>query len=106
MPTRRSRPTLKDLATRLGISETAASFALNGRPGVSEQTRERVLALAEELQWAPNHAARTLSGITSMTVGSCSPGTCRSSGWRASISGCCPGPSRCSASAGTACSSR
>lgn len=69
MPPRRPRPTLKDLATRLGISETAASFALNGRPGVSEQTRERVLALAEELQWAPNHAARTLSGFTSMTVG-------------------------------------
>ncbi|GAB3262285.1 LacI family DNA-binding transcriptional regulator [Kineosporia babensis] len=69
MPPRQHRPTLKDLATRLGISETAASFALNGRPGVSEQTRERVLALAEELNWAPNHAARTLSGITSMTVG-------------------------------------
>ncbi|WP_158554025.1 LacI family DNA-binding transcriptional regulator [Micromonospora deserti] len=60
---------MKDLAKRLGISESAASFALNGRPGVSEQTRKRVLALAEELQWSPHHAARTLSGITSMTVG-------------------------------------
>ncbi|PZG01462.1 LacI family transcriptional regulator [Micromonospora deserti] len=69
MPPRRTRPTLKDLAKRLGISESAASFALNGRPGVSEQTRKRVLALAEELQWSPHHAARTLSGITSMTVG-------------------------------------
>jgi len=70
MPPRKTRPTLKDLATRLGISESAASFALNGRPGVSEQTRKRVLALAKELQWAPHHAARTLSGITtSMTVG-------------------------------------
>ncbi|TDC65327.1 LacI family transcriptional regulator [Micromonospora sp. KC207] len=69
MPQRRTRPTLKDLANRLGISESAASFALNGRPGVSEQTRKRVLALAEELQWSPHHAARTLSGITSMTVG-------------------------------------
>lgn len=69
MSPRRTRPTLKDLAARLGISETAASFALNGRPGVSEQTRKRVLALAEELQWSPNHAARTLSGIASMTVG-------------------------------------
>jgi DNA-binding LacI/PurR family transcriptional regulator len=69
MPPRKTRPTLKDLAARLGISESAASFALNGRPGVSEQTRQRVLALAKELQWAPHHAARTLSGITSMTVG-------------------------------------
>lgn len=69
MPPRKSRPTLKDLAIRLGISESAASFALNGRPGVSDETRKRVLALAEELQWAPHHAARTLSGFTSMTVG-------------------------------------
>lgn len=69
MPHRKTRPTLKDLATRLGISESAASFALNGRPGVSEETRKRVLALAKELQWAPHHAARTLSGFTSMTVG-------------------------------------
>ncbi|GAA1593418.1 LacI family DNA-binding transcriptional regulator [Actinoplanes couchii] len=69
MPPRRTRPTLKDLATRLGISESAASFALNNRPGVSEETRRRVLALAKELQWAPHHAARNLAGITSMTVG-------------------------------------
>ncbi|MDR7275397.1 LacI family DNA-binding transcriptional regulator [Catenuloplanes atrovinosus] len=66
---RRARPTLKDLAARLGISETAASLALNGRAGVSEQTRRRVLALAEELQWSPHHAARTLSGSASMTIG-------------------------------------
>lgn len=69
MPPRRTRPTLKDLATRLGISESAASFALNNRPGVSEETRRRVLDLAKELQWAPHHAARNLAGITSMTVG-------------------------------------
>lgn len=69
MPSRRTRPTLKDLASRLGISEAAASFALNGRPGVSEQTRQRVLALAEELQWSPHHAARALSGVASMTIG-------------------------------------
>ncbi|MDP9793920.1 DNA-binding LacI/PurR family transcriptional regulator [Catenuloplanes nepalensis] len=66
---RRARPTLKDLAARLGISETAASFALNGRSGVSAQTRQRVLALAAELQWSPHHAARTLSGSASMTIG-------------------------------------
>jgi DNA-binding LacI/PurR family transcriptional regulator len=69
MPPRRTRSTLKDLAERLGISESAASFALNGRPGVSEQTRKRVLALAKELHWAPHHAARALSGSSSMTVG-------------------------------------
>ena len=41
--------TAKELAQRLGISTAAVSFALNGKPGVSEKTRERVLALAQKL---------------------------------------------------------
>ncbi|NEE02638.1 LacI family transcriptional regulator [Phytoactinopolyspora halotolerans] len=70
MPLKRQRPTLRDIAARVGVSETAASFALNGKPGVSEETRRRVLAVAEELQWTPNHAAQILSGArSSMTIG-------------------------------------
>lgn len=70
MPPKRRRPRLRDIAERLGISETAASFALNGKAGVSEETRRRVLEVVEEMQWAPNHAARMLSGAgSSMTVG-------------------------------------
>ncbi|WP_435107244.1 LacI family DNA-binding transcriptional regulator [Nocardiopsis synnemataformans] len=69
MSPKRGRPTLRDIAARVGVSETAASFALNGRPGVSEETRQRVLAVVEELQWTPNHAAQALSGARAMTVG-------------------------------------
>ncbi|WP_129668646.1 LacI family DNA-binding transcriptional regulator [Phytoactinopolyspora endophytica] len=70
MPPKRQRPTLRDVATRVGVSETAASFALNGKPGVSEETRRRILEVAEELQWTPNHAAQILSGArSSMTIG-------------------------------------
>ncbi|NED04663.1 LacI family transcriptional regulator, partial [Streptomyces sp. SID6648] len=29
------RPTMKDIARRAGVSESAVSFALNDRPGVS-----------------------------------------------------------------------
>jgi DNA-binding LacI/PurR family transcriptional regulator len=57
-----------DLLARVP-EETAASFALNGKPGVSEETRRRVLAVVEELQWTPNHAAQVLSGARSMTIG-------------------------------------
>ncbi|MHC5902786.1 LacI family DNA-binding transcriptional regulator [Streptomyces sp. S6] len=63
------RPTLRDIAERCGISEAAASFALNGRPGVSEATRRRVLEVVEELDWSPHPAARALSGAGSSTVG-------------------------------------
>lgn len=55
------RPTMADIARRAGVTKSAVSFALNGRPGVSEPTRRRVLAIAEELGWQPNSAAKALS---------------------------------------------
>ncbi|WP_016905607.1 LacI family DNA-binding transcriptional regulator [Streptomyces xiaopingdaonensis] len=60
---------MKDVAERAGVSESAVSFALNGRPGVSESTRERVRSVAEELGWRPSTAARALSGEGAATVG-------------------------------------
>ncbi|MEV6575423.1 LacI family DNA-binding transcriptional regulator [Streptomyces sp. NPDC051577] len=63
------RPTIKDIARRSGVSESAVSFALNDRPGVSEDTRARVRRIAEELGWQPNSAARALSGERSGAVG-------------------------------------
>ena len=40
--------TAKELAKILGLSEAAVSFALNGKPGVSTQTRNRVREAAEK----------------------------------------------------------
>lgn len=40
--------TAKQLAAQLGLSESAVSLALNNRPGVSTETRKRVLAAAQE----------------------------------------------------------
>ncbi|MEV7084892.1 LacI family DNA-binding transcriptional regulator [Streptomyces sp. NPDC093085] len=60
---------MKDIAQRAGVSESAVSFALNDRPGVSEITRDRVRRVAEQLGWRPSTAARALSGEGSATVG-------------------------------------
>jgi DNA-binding LacI/PurR family transcriptional regulator len=51
---------LKDIAERAGVSIKTASNALNGLPHVRESTRERVLALADELGYRPNLSARGL----------------------------------------------
>ena len=63
------RPTMKDIARRAGVSESAVSFALNDRPGVSEATRDRIRRVAEQLGWQPSTAARALSGEGAATVG-------------------------------------
>ncbi|MEU8109309.1 LacI family DNA-binding transcriptional regulator [Nonomuraea muscovyensis] len=63
------RPTIADIAQRAGVSKGAVSYALNGRPGVSAATRARVLAIADEIGWRPNLAARSLSGARADAVG-------------------------------------
>ncbi len=63
------RPTITDIAREAGVSKGAVSYALNGRPGVSEATRHRITAIARELGWAPNESARALSGGRAGAVG-------------------------------------
>ena len=63
------RPTIADIARRAGVSKGAVSYALNGQPGVSEATRQRILAIAEEIGFNPNSAARALSGAAANAVG-------------------------------------
>lgn len=55
------RPTIADIARRAGVTKAAVSFALNGQPGVSSITRQRILAIADEMGFQPNSAARALS---------------------------------------------
>jgi len=55
------RPTIADVARRAGVTKAAVSFALNGQPGVSAATRERILAIADEVGFKPSSVARALS---------------------------------------------
>ena len=64
-----ARVTIRQVAVHAGVSEAAVSYALNNRPGVSEQTRARVLAAARDLGWAPNIAARSLGTAKANAVG-------------------------------------
>ena len=63
------RPTIDDVARAAQVSKGAVSFALNGRPGVAETTRARILAAADELGWTPSASARSLSTQRALAVG-------------------------------------
>lgn len=63
------RPTIADIAREAGVSKGAVSYALNGQPGVSAATRERILAIAEQIGFKPNLAARALSGASAGAIG-------------------------------------
>ena len=63
------RVTISDIAKRAGVSKGAVSLALNDRPGVSDETRKRILAIVKELGWSPNRAARALSAARAGACG-------------------------------------
>jgi DNA-binding LacI/PurR family transcriptional regulator len=60
---------LRDVAAAAGVSRTTASAALTGRGRLSEETRQRVRAVAEELGYVGNPAAKNLRHRRAGAVG-------------------------------------
>ncbi|WCB91881.1 Catabolite control protein A [Baekduia alba] len=63
------RTTIRELARLSGVSIGTVSRALNGYTDVSPGTRERIVRLAEELDYTPSASARTLVTQRSHVVG-------------------------------------
>jgi DNA-binding LacI/PurR family transcriptional regulator len=55
------RITIKDIAEKAQVSKATVSFAFNAPWKISEETRDRVLRVAEELDYIPDPLARTLA---------------------------------------------
>ena len=63
------RVTLDDLARLSGVSRSAASRAINNRPGVRADVRDRVHRMADQLGFRPNRAAQNLASGLSSVIG-------------------------------------
>ena len=63
------RVTLADVAARAGVSLMTVSRVVNERPGVGDETRERVRRAIEALGYRPNIVARGLKAASSRTIG-------------------------------------
>lgn len=62
-------PNIYDISERSGVSIATVSRVLNGSPKVSEATKNKVLAVMDELGYTPNVFARGLGLNTMNTVG-------------------------------------
>jgi LacI family transcriptional regulator len=63
-------PLIAELA---GVSIGTVDRALHGRPGINDETRERVLGVARKIGYRPNLAARSLSTGRRVRIGVCVP---------------------------------
>ncbi|VEU82865.1 Glucose-resistance amylase regulator [Acholeplasma hippikon] len=57
------------MAKKAGVSISTASYALNGKPNVHPKTRDRILQIAESLNYYPNAHAKNLKSRRSNNIG-------------------------------------
>ena len=68
-PDRPGHPTIRDVAARAGVSKSLVSLALQNAPRVAPETRELILAAAEEIGYRRNAAAHALVARRTRTIG-------------------------------------
>ena len=55
------RVTIKDIANKVGLSTAAVTYALNGKPKISEEARKIILETVDEMGYLPNRTAQALA---------------------------------------------
>jgi LacI family transcriptional regulator len=62
-------PTIKDVALKAGVSTATVSRYLNNQRYVSEEVQIKLCEIIEELDFVPNHVARSLKTTSTKTIG-------------------------------------
>ncbi|MFJ3672690.1 LacI family DNA-binding transcriptional regulator [Streptomyces sp. NPDC090106] len=60
---------MADVARKAGVSRALVSIVFRNQPGAGEETRQRVLRVADEIGYRPDNAARLLARGRSRTIG-------------------------------------
>jgi len=68
-PSTPMKATIKEVADKAGVSVATVSRVFNNSPKVVEETRNRIILVAGELRYFPNHAARSLSTQRTESIG-------------------------------------
>lgn len=63
------RVTAAEIARRAGVTPATVSYVMNGRPGVSDATRYKILNLAEELGYIPSALSVRLRSTQTRVLG-------------------------------------
>ena len=61
--------TIKEISEKANVSIATVSKVLNGKGRVTDQTRQHILDIANELNYRPNLYARNLKAKSTKTIG-------------------------------------
>jgi len=61
--------TIKEIAKACNVSTATVSYILNNKVGASEETRQRVLQVVEEMNYTPNYVAQNLKMKKTRSIG-------------------------------------
>ena len=60
--------TIKDIAKKCGVGVSTVSRAINNHPGISEETRTKIMEVIKESNFVPNNSARNLKLLDTKTI--------------------------------------
>lgn len=65
----RRRPTMRDIADELGVSQQLVSLVFRGKPGASDEMREKVFETARRIGYVRDESARALRSQEPTSIG-------------------------------------